>query len=146
MTKLKPNQLRDPNAGTINFIYNVIFLSFAEIQSISEGKEKKCFKTSGRIKRASQWLFLFPCRHIRIYKYVTERYKLSLVLTSPDISRVAWLILNTTQIHGDHLLIHWADREVRVSVLGVGNSRCRACKIAVSARSLKPNLLLTSGC
>lgn len=77
---------------------------------------------------------------------MTERYKLSLVFTSLDISRVAWLILNTTQIHGEYLLIPRADREVSVNVLCVGYSGCQSYKIAVSACSLKPNLLLTGWC
>lgn len=53
-----------------SILYIIYFLSFAEIQSISEGKEKKCFKTRGRIKRASAMVISFslsPYTYIQIY-------------------------------------------------------------------------------
>lgn len=50
------------------------------MQSISEGEEKKYFKTRGVVKRASGWYFFFP-----VSKYKQRYYRE--VQTQPGINR-----------------------------------------------------------
>lgn len=76
-----------------SILYTIFFLSSAEIQSISEGKEKKYFKTGGRLR--GYWDGISFSLSPYTNKDITERCTLSLVSTSLDISREAWLILNT---------------------------------------------------
>lgn len=63
-----------------SILYTIIFLSSAKMQSISEGEEKKYFKTRGVVKRALGWYFFFPVSKYK-HRYYGE------VQTQPGINK-----------------------------------------------------------